>query len=218
MVRRGEARRCGERLLKTIAIRSGDVYIPRGVAVPALDKDILWEFQPKKLDLREPFNLQKGWLMFFCSPVSPIIFPADLLFLASTNADGVCYIETSNLHGETNLKIKKALKKTWDYLTPDKATKFEGLFLLLNELQVMMNTMNVPSKRSTLERKLDDLILALFATLLVMCLVGAIGRLDDASLHVLSIEKESVSCVKFALMLCVSFDVFTLLSEIQFAA
>ncbi|KAH9709267.1 phospholipid-transporting ATPase 3 [Citrus sinensis] len=60
-------------------------------------------------------------------------FPADLLFLASTNADGVCYIE------------------------------------------VMMNSMNIPSKRSTLERKLDKLILALFATLTVMCLICAIG-------------------------------------------
>lgn len=38
-----------QRPLKTIAKRSGDVYIPRGVAVPALDKDILWEFQPKKI-------------------------------------------------------------------------------------------------------------------------------------------------------------------------
>ncbi|XP_020243433.1 V-type proton ATPase catalytic subunit A-like [Asparagus officinalis] len=38
-----------QRPLKTIAIRSGDVYIPRGVSVPALDKDALWEFEPKKL-------------------------------------------------------------------------------------------------------------------------------------------------------------------------
>lgn len=38
-----------QRPLKTIAIKSGDVYIPRGVSVPALDKDIPWEFQPKKL-------------------------------------------------------------------------------------------------------------------------------------------------------------------------
>lgn len=40
---------CIQRPLKTIAIKSGDVYIPRGVAVPPLDKDILWDFQPKKL-------------------------------------------------------------------------------------------------------------------------------------------------------------------------
>lgn len=38
-----------QRPLKTIALKSGDVYIPRGVSVPALDKDILWEFEPKKL-------------------------------------------------------------------------------------------------------------------------------------------------------------------------
>ncbi|KAL0800831.1 hypothetical protein Bca101_056006 [Brassica carinata] len=36
------------RPLKTIAKRSGDVYIPRGVSVPALDKDCLWEFQPNE--------------------------------------------------------------------------------------------------------------------------------------------------------------------------
>ncbi|KAI4996277.1 hypothetical protein ZWY2020_048043 [Hordeum vulgare] len=40
-----------QRPLKTIAIKSGDVYIPRGVSVPALDKDQLWEFQPNKLDM-----------------------------------------------------------------------------------------------------------------------------------------------------------------------
>ncbi|GJY21941.1 V-type proton ATPase catalytic subunit A [Tanacetum coccineum] len=38
-----------QRPLKTIARISQDVYIPRGVSVPALDKDILWEFQPKKI-------------------------------------------------------------------------------------------------------------------------------------------------------------------------
>uniref|UniRef100_A0A803MB35 Phospholipid-transporting ATPase n=1 Tax=Chenopodium quinoa TaxID=63459 RepID=A0A803MB35_CHEQI len=150
-------------------------------------------------------------------------FPADILFLASTNADGVCYVETSNLDGETNLKIRKALEKTWDFLTPEKASEFKGevqceqpnnsLYtftgnliiekqtlplspnqLLLrgcslrnteyivgaviysgHETKVMMNTMNVPSKRSTLERKLDKLILALFATLFMMCLIGSIG-------------------------------------------
>ncbi|CAI5475398.1 unnamed protein product [Closterium sp. Yama58-4] len=40
-----------QRPLKTIALRSGNVYIPRGVAVPALDKDILWEFQPRALNV-----------------------------------------------------------------------------------------------------------------------------------------------------------------------
>ncbi|XAR64986.1 Phospholipid-translocating ATPase [Bertholletia excelsa] len=150
-------------------------------------------------------------------------FPADLLFLAGTNADGVCYIETANLDGETNLKIRKALEKTWDYVTSEKASEFKGEIqceqpnnslytftgnliiekqtlplspnqLLLrgcslrnteyiigaviftgHETKVMMNSMNVPSKRSTLERKLDKLILTLFGVLFCMCLIGAFG-------------------------------------------
>ncbi|KAL8532568.1 hypothetical protein ACS0TY_008962 [Phlomoides rotata] len=150
-------------------------------------------------------------------------FPADLLFLASTNPDGVCYVETANLDGETNLKIRKALEKTWDYVIPEKVSEFKGevqceqpnnsLYtftgnmiinkqtlplspnqLLLrgcslrnteylvgaviftgHETKVMMNSMKIPSKRSTLEKKLDKLILTLFTVLFCMCLLGAIG-------------------------------------------
>ncbi|XVF44122.1 hypothetical protein PTKIN_Ptkin02bG0095200 [Pterospermum kingtungense] len=150
-------------------------------------------------------------------------FPADMLLLASTNPDGVCYIETANLDGETNLKIRKALERTWDYLTSEKACEFKGevqceqpnnslytftgnlvmenqtlplspnqillrgcslknsefivgaIIFTGHETKVMMNSMNVPSKRSTLERKLDKLILTLFGTLFTMCLIGAIG-------------------------------------------
>nr|XP_033514853.1 phospholipid-transporting ATPase 3-like isoform X3 [Nicotiana tomentosiformis]XP_033514854.1 phospholipid-transporting ATPase 3-like isoform X3 [Nicotiana tomentosiformis] len=150
-------------------------------------------------------------------------FPADLLVLASTNPDGVCYTETANLDGETNLKIRKALEKTWDYVTPDKVSEFKGevqceqpnnsLYtfagnliiqkqtlplgpnqLLLrgcslrnteyivgavifsgHETKVMMNAMKIPSKRSSLEKKLDKLILTLFSVLFSMCLLGSIG-------------------------------------------
>ncbi|KAH9560317.1 hypothetical protein CY35_06G099300 [Sphagnum magellanicum] len=150
-------------------------------------------------------------------------FPADILFLASTNADGISYIETSNLDGETNLKIRKALERTWDYIDEEKVADIKGVIecehpnnslytfvgnlyigkqtipitpnqILLrgcslrntdaivgavvftgHETKVMMNAMDVPSKRSTLERKLDKLILLLFCILFSLCLVGAIG-------------------------------------------
>ena len=39
-------------------------------------------------------------------------FPADLLFLKSSNEENIAYIETSDLDGETNLKLKRAWKKT----------------------------------------------------------------------------------------------------------
>jgi P-type E1-E2 ATPase len=33
-------------------------------------------------------------------------FPADLVLMNSSGAKGICYIETKNLDGETNLKHK----------------------------------------------------------------------------------------------------------------
>ncbi|XP_017975348.1 PREDICTED: probable phospholipid-transporting ATPase 8 [Theobroma cacao] len=39
-------------------------------------------------------------------------FPADILLLSSSYEDGVCYVDTMNLDGETNLKLKHALEVT----------------------------------------------------------------------------------------------------------
>ena len=36
--------------------------------------------------------------------------PADVLILATSDPDGACYIETKNLDGETNLKVRQALQ------------------------------------------------------------------------------------------------------------
>ncbi|KAH9288215.1 hypothetical protein KI387_032332, partial [Taxus chinensis] len=53
-------------------------------------------------------------------------FPADLLLLSSSNDEGLCYIETSNLDGEANLKRRSALEQTWKY-SPDEAQNFRGV-------------------------------------------------------------------------------------------
>lgn len=38
--------------------------------------------------------------------------PADIVVLSSSNADGLAFVETKNLDGETNLKVRRALKAT----------------------------------------------------------------------------------------------------------
>ncbi|XP_072984044.1 putative phospholipid-transporting ATPase 9 isoform X1 [Typha latifolia] len=39
-------------------------------------------------------------------------FPADLILLSSSYEDAICYVETMNLDGETNLKLKQSLEIT----------------------------------------------------------------------------------------------------------
>ncbi|CAN0878058.1 Probable phospholipid-transporting ATPase 4 [Linum grandiflorum] len=53
-------------------------------------------------------------------------FPADLLLLSTSYEDGICYVETMNLDGETNLKIKRALEVTMSMEDDDTFKGFSG--------------------------------------------------------------------------------------------
>jgi P-type E1-E2 ATPase len=46
--------------------------------------------------------------------------PADLLILKSSDSAGTCYVETKNLDGETNLKIKSAHKNIQTLINGEK--------------------------------------------------------------------------------------------------
>jgi phospholipid-transporting ATPase len=46
-------------------------------------------------------------------------FPADLVLLSSSEPQGMCYVETSNLDGETNLKIRQGAPQTADLVTSE---------------------------------------------------------------------------------------------------
>ncbi|WZY72553.1 hypothetical protein YC2023_004793 [Brassica napus] len=173
-------------------------------------------------------------------------FPADILFLSSTNPDGICYVELPwqhvfiISHPDLGIETSPELMAAKSYIAYDCVAScncFTHVFtfsiicvfcnageiqceqpnnslytftgnlvvqkqtlplspdqLLLrgcslrnteyivgavvftgHETKVMMNAMNAPSKRSTLEKKLDKLIITIFCVLITMCLIGAIG-------------------------------------------
>ncbi|XP_029297359.1 probable phospholipid-transporting ATPase IA isoform X4 [Cottoperca gobio] len=52
--------------------------------------------------------------------------PADLVILSSSEPQGMCYIETSNLDGETNLKIRQGLQVTSDIRDIDSLMRLSG--------------------------------------------------------------------------------------------
>ncbi|ESO07180.1 hypothetical protein HELRODRAFT_110679 [Helobdella robusta] len=54
-------------------------------------------------------------------------FPADLVLLSSSEPRGMCYIETSNLDGETNLKIRQGIPYTSNMVTHKDVESLNGI-------------------------------------------------------------------------------------------
>ncbi|KAL5540604.1 hypothetical protein UlMin_043179 [Ulmus minor] len=149
-------------------------------------------------------------------------FPADLLLLSSGHEDGVCYVETMNLDGETNLKLKHSLEATPHLLDEKSLKEFkavikcedpnENLYSFVGTLdygghqyplslqnillrdsklkntdfvygvvvftghdtKVMQNSVDPPSKRSKIEKRMDKIIYILFSTLILISFIGSV--------------------------------------------
>lgn len=67
------------------------------------DNDIYTEVQSQKLRVGDIIKVRQN---------EPI--PADMILLYTSNSSGLVYLETQNLDGETNLKIKAPQKKLLD--------------------------------------------------------------------------------------------------------
>lgn len=54
-------------------------------------------------------------------------FPVDLILLSSSYEEGICYVETTNLDGETNLKLKQSLEVTSNLNEVSQLRNFKGI-------------------------------------------------------------------------------------------
>uniref|UniRef100_A0A8C9VXV1 Phospholipid-transporting ATPase n=1 Tax=Scleropages formosus TaxID=113540 RepID=A0A8C9VXV1_SCLFO len=123
-------------------------------------------------------------------------------FSLHSEPQAMCYIETSNLDGETNLKIRQGLPLTANLQSTEELMGLSGRLecegpnhqVLLRGAQLrntqwvvgivvytghdsklMQNSTKAPLKRSNVERVTNVQILVLFGILLVMALVSSVG-------------------------------------------
>jgi len=62
----------------------------------------------------------------FCLVKDNDVFPADLILLNSSIEGGVCFIETSSLDGEKNLKPKNSMPETIPWVKDNDAVRILG--------------------------------------------------------------------------------------------
>ncbi|CAI8492867.1 unnamed protein product [Hanseniaspora opuntiae] len=98
-------------VLLVSAIKEGFEDLKRGRSDQDLNNSPVdvFDFFDKNFETRKWSDLHVGDIVKLKSEEN---VPADIVLLSSSEPEGVCYIETANLDGETNLKIKQSKSET----------------------------------------------------------------------------------------------------------
>lgn len=92
-----------------------------------LDEPTLGPVAADRLDWEQKFwkDVRVGDLVYLTNNQ---MMPADILILSTSEPDSACYVETKNLDGETNLKVKRGPQETAWIQSVDDAAEFRGHF------------------------------------------------------------------------------------------
>uniref|UniRef100_A0A9J7YV43 Phospholipid-transporting ATPase n=1 Tax=Cyprinus carpio carpio TaxID=630221 RepID=A0A9J7YV43_CYPCA len=132
-------------------------------AIKDLVDDLARHRMDKEINNRRPnFNL---WMNLQVGDVVRLkkneFIPADILLLSSSNPNSLCYVETAELDGETNLKFKMGLKVTDERLQEeDQLARFNALIMCEepnNRLDKFVGTMIWDAQSYPLD--LDNMLL-----------------------------------------------------------
>ncbi|XP_063276371.1 phospholipid-transporting ATPase ID isoform X5 [Prinia subflava] len=130
-------------------------------------------------------------------PFTSLSQQADLLLLSSSEPHGLCYIETAELDGETNMKVRQAIPVTAELGDTSQLAHFDGGLrqqLLLHctegrerhplmpsrspgpDTKLMQNSGRTKFKRTSIDRLMNTLVLWIFGFLVCMGVILAIGN------------------------------------------
>jgi phospholipid-transporting ATPase len=106
-------------------------------AIKEIIEDVKRHFQDdavnnrKVLIYRRGNWLYKAWRKVKVGDIVKVLdkefFPADLILLSSGEPHSICYIQTSNLDGETNLKVRQGLPQTADMISSNQLKELKGV-------------------------------------------------------------------------------------------
>ncbi|XP_048511424.1 probable phospholipid-transporting ATPase IA isoform X3 [Athalia rosae] len=112
------------------------IFILSVSALKEIVEDIKRHRADDEINEREVEVLRSGrwqWVQWHAVTVGDLVkvhnnkfFPADLILLSSSEPQGMSFIETANLDGETNLKIRQALPNTATLLDTTELSAFKA--------------------------------------------------------------------------------------------